>query len=494
MSDPFKTRAEQNDDASRGALDPDDIRNYKPITPSTFVRVVVIETINDPNKDIKDQQKIEEWKKKVSNPGFAEFLPRNSIIGKLIGGYDKPMFMVPFFPSHLSLPCKPGEAVWAMFEKPGAISQIAFWISRVVDTHQTDDVNHSHPGNVYEIKKKTSTKDQFDNSASKETVSEEEESQDKQNESEDPKSDWSEMRNGPSITVENDRFTRGDSVLLPGEQEDIFERLISETSASKLLEYEPIPRFTKRPGDVVLEGTNNTLVVLGTDRIGSPEKTDFSKDSGSIDIVAGRGQSSETFGKQMPVTSTLGAKGLIKGPILRKEIDKSTENLKDSEGDPDYKSDRSRILISQRTSPDKYFGLESNKDFNVEDSSLGDAAIVIKTDKVRLIARSDIQILVTGFEIDKSPTGADIKSESIDSSNWGSITINNKGEIIIKPGSKALLKLGGEDADKAILCSKQIPVAPGEVTGAPLTDTMGGSIGVKGSSVTGIYASKVLIK
>ena len=426
--------------------------------------------------------------------GFAEFLPRNSIIGRLIGEYDKPMFMVPFFPSHLSLPCKPGEAVWAMFEKPGAISQIAFWISRVVDTNQTDDVNHSHPGNIYETNKRVSTKDSFDNSSSEGSDSEGEESQNEQNESEDQNSDWSEMRNAPSITVENDRFTRGNSILLPGEKEDIFERLISETSASKLLEYEPVPRFTKRPGDVVLEGTNNTLVVLGADREGPPEKTKFSKDSGSIDIVAGRGQSSETFGKQRPVTSTTGAKGQTKGPVLRKEIDKSTENLKDAEGDPDYKSDRSRILVSQRTSPDKYFGLESNKDFNIEDSSSGDAAIVIKSDKVRLIARSDIQILVTGFDGVKSPTDADIKSESSDSSKWGSITINSKGEIIIKPGSSALLKLGGEDADKAILCSSQIPVGPGKVTGAPLTDTMGGNIGVPGSSATGIYSSKVLIK
>lgn len=496
MSNPFKTRAELNDELARGALDPNDIRNYRQTIPSTFVRVVVVETISDPNKDIKDQAKIEEWKNKVSNPGFAEFLPRNSIIGRLIGEYDKPMFMVPFFPSHLSLPCKPGEAVWAMFEKPGAISQIAFWISRVVDTHQTDDVNHSHPGNIYETNKRVSTKDSFDNSFSEESDSEGEESQNEQNESEDPNSDWSEMRNAPSITVENDRFTRGNSILLPGEKEDIFERLISETSASKLLEYEPVPRFTKRPGDVVLEGTNNTLVVLGTDRAGSPEKTKFSKDSGSIDIVAGRGQSSETFGKQRPVTSTTGAKGQTKGLVLRKELDKSTENLKDSEGDPDYKSDRSRILVSQRTSPDNYFNINTyNSSLSVQDSSSGDAAIVIKSDKVRLIARSDVQILVTGFSEDKSPADSDIKKESDTEDEWASITINKNGEIIIKPSKTGVIKLGSEKADKAILCTKSVNSGVGgTVIGKPIATTMGGQVGLPAeNSPTGEWAKKVLI-
>lgn len=490
-----KSRSEKREEQAQGALDPNDVRNYDLVAPSLFRRAVVLEVINDPNRDIKDQEKVNKWKSQVSNGDYAEFLPRNSIIAKLIGEQRDPMFMFPFFPSHLSLPCKPGESIWAFFEKTDSNSNIAFWMSRVIDGHQTDDVNHSHPGNIYEVDRKDSIKEVFEKTIKKREQSEDEEEEIDEEETEDPDAVWSELRNGPVLTVENDRFTRGESSLLPGEPEDVFERLITETDAASLMEYEPVPRFTKRPGDVVLEGTNNTLIVLGKDRNGPPEKTKFSKESGTIDIVSGRGQTPDTFGKQKSVTSIFGAKGDQKGPVLKKELDKSIDNLKDTEGDPSYESDRSRVLISQRTSPDNYFKINSyNSSLSVQDSSSGDAAIVIKSDKIRLIARSDVQILVTGFSEEKSPAGSDIKKESTDSSNWGSITINSKGEIIIKPGNDAVIKLGGEEANKAILCAPSLyPGTGGIVTATPISTTMGGQIGLPSPGL-GEWASKVLIK
>ena len=102
--------------------------------------------------------------------------------------------------------------------------------------------------------------------------------------------------------------------------------------------------------------------------------------------------------------------------------------------------------------------------------------------------------MVSGFDSSTSPSKQSKKDEKTSTDDWASIVINAKGEVIIKPSKKGLIKLGGEDADKAILCSTSIPQGPGKVSGMPLTDTMGGNIGVAGASSTGVYSSKVLIK
>lgn len=483
MSKFGKTKAEKLAVLSRvGSLSPDDPTNYEFETTSTFIRMIVIDVISDPNIDLKDENKIERWRNLgISNfSSYYRVLPRNTIIAKRVGEYGDPMFVFPFFPSHLSLPCKPGESVWVMLENPSSPTpEMAFWIGRVIDAHQSDDVNHSHPAKIYDVKPQKNAKELAEEDQQGSTNGEE----------------WSELRNAPVVTVGDDRLTRGESFALPGESEDIFEKLLTESDASSIVTYESIPRFRKRPGDVSLEGTNNTLIVLGSDRRDGLEKTSFDSGAGSIDIVAGRGQSTATFGKDKSVTSLRDAKGKIKGTELKKELDKTDINLSESEGNPDFQNDRSRILVSQRTSPDEYFNISGqNSKLDVKDSSSGDAAIVIKSDKIRLIARSDVQILVTGFSEEKNPAGDTIKKEKTDPSEWGSITINSKGEIIIKPGRSSLIKLGAEDADKAILCSSQVPAGPGLVTGAPITDTMGGNLGVPGSTVTGVYASKVLIK
>jgi hypothetical protein len=63
----------------------------------------------------------------------------------------------------------------------------------------------------------------------------------------------------------------------------------------------------------------------------------------------------------------------------------------------------------------------------------------------------------------------------------------------LTPSDLGVLKLGGDDADKAVLCSTAI-VTAGQVTAPPLTDTMGGSLGVEGAQPTGTFAKKVVLK
>ena len=486
----------------------------------TFVRMIVMDVISDPNSVIDDKKIASFASMGVANMNYVNVLPRNTIIAKKVNDDSPPMFIFPFFPSHLSFPCKPGEMVWVMFEIPGSsFSDIAYWFCRVTEPHHVDDVNHSHPGRHFEISMFPGSKERFKNEES--------------GKSDTGENVWHELRNGPVIKRGDDRETVHTNVILRGEEEDVFEKLITESDASKLMVYESVPRYRKRPGDIVLEGSNNTLISLGTDR-GSglvsnyidPENDkekitrqkvpalpteDLRESSGTIDIVAGRGQINETYGKSAETTSIKGIGPGTKGPVLKEELNKSPDSLSAREGDPDIRNDRSRILVSQRTSVDTNLAIDSYNDsnFGVSDDITGDPAIIIKTDKLRLVARSDIEILVTSYEKNPvtAPNGYLRRDESNDSNMWASIVIKSNGDIIMKPSDEGYIKLGGDDANLGIVCSDTAVVADGgTVTGTAITTTMGGQFagavlknpGSKNNSALrpnqGKFASKVLIK
>ena len=298
--------------------------------------------------------------------------------------------------------------------------------------------------------------------------------------------------------------------------EDSFETILTDSDASQTTQYESVPRFRKRPGDVALEGTNNTLIVLGTDRVGPianyiepqdkkyrvkiPEQSDqdLKQSAGSIDIVVGRGQSESTSGKIVSTTNITTSSDK-KGKEIHKELGKSKEDITKLEGDPDLKNDRSRVLISQRTKVDSNFDLKKyndsfkDKGHDISDSKSGDAAIVIKTDKIRIIARSDVEIIVTGNDVKKSPDGQDIKTQKDGPDEWASIVVATDGSIIFKPSKKGYIKLGSENASKALLCTDKDAIASdGNVSSPPVVDTMGGFIGTNEAG-QGTWAKKILV-
>lgn len=454
----------------------------------TFVKMIVLDVVSDPNADNVDEEKKQKWHEMhVTNMQYADVLPRNTIVAQRVGEESNPMFVFPFFPSHLALPCKAGECVWVMSENPAAVSSdIAYWFCRVVEPHTADDVNHSHPGRSSEGTIAPSTKDRMDS--------------DKDGTAESGENVWYELRNGLVRVQGGERVTSSTGVILKGEREDVFETIATESDASKSTTYESVPRFRKRPADIALEGSNNTLIVLGTDRTGPVLHSlrDLKgSGAGSIDIVVGRGQTDDTSGKAASTTSIKNAAGKKKGTEIKKELNKSPDVLAPSEGDVDLKNDRSRISVSQRTTVDENYGLSSyNSSSSVSDSPLGDAAVVIKTDKVRIIARSDAEILVKGFEMSKDNGRLDRKDEKDDNTAWASITIKSNGDIVVRPSDKGYLKLGDDSADRALLCT-DLPatVADGKVlpTTPPLTNTMGGRFGGTGIATQGTWAKKILV-
>jgi len=459
----------------------------------TFYRMVVLEVIFDPS--IIDQTKVDYWQSviNVSNIRFANVLPRNTIVAqKMLKGtteMSRPMFLLPFFPSHLSLPCKPGEIVWAMFEDPNAkTSEMGYWFCRIAEPHFIDDVNHTHHPRQFDYALSNSLRDRFQGTNTANRVYE--------------------NRLGRTVLSDSgERFTEIKSEILPFDEENEFERLLTDTDAGKMIQYESVPRFRKRPGDIALEGTNNSLIVLGTDRSGpvssynvdqiEPERglvplgtSDLFGNAGSVDIVAGRGTLPSTGGSEVSVTE------INTGQELKRELGKMPDELVSAEGDPDFINDRSRVLISQRTLTDTNFDTGNyNSQFGISDSSSGDASVVIKSDKVRIIARSDIALIVQNFNLQPaSGSKPELMLDNDDQKKWASITIKANGDIVFTPSELGYIKLGGEDAYNALLCTdKPAFVQNGTVTFPPgIISTGADVIGIGGQQ--GTFAKKILVK
>ena len=142
---------------------------------------------------------------------------------------------------------------------------------------------------------------------------------------------------------------------------------------------EPYPEYAFGDGEKLINN-GNTYIVLGRDRPASKMsgyggRGDTS--AASIDIVVGRMSGQEQ-------STTTGGKRLF--------------------ADPNFKIDASRIYISQKTDIDENFGLIEG----VVGDSKARAAIAIKSDAIRLVAREGIKI-VTKTDL-KNAQGGDITS------------------------------------------------------------------------------------
>jgi hypothetical protein len=483
--------------------------------PPVFQRWVVLEVIFDPyffnQKKLFDLELMYGEIKNANQHSISSPPPRNSIIAKPV--YDSSlsnrtesemaMILYPMFPSTISMPCKPGEHVWVMFESLTQKQDLGYWVCSIVGPGHVEDVNHSHHprsldnsfytktnAKIEHNKEDLKPRYHFKNGQFKTVLLNEEEG-----------ISTSKVYDPATATLYLDPDYPGD--------ESAYEKLLTETDAAKVSVYESIPRFKKRPGDLALEGSNNSLIVLGRDRTGPVVKytidedgnakintEDFKlsrKNAGSIDIVAGRGQTIETGGEK------------AFNDLQHQELAKHRDAIRQNEGDPDFINDRSRIYVSQNTFTDfnlgrNFVGKNMSRTPPVQDSEDGDSGIIIKSDKVRIFARSDVQILVSGFTEEKKdsvekipiPEGLqelgtakedtvtfpnNIKNENKDSKSWASITIKSNGDIVFEPSEFGYIKLGGEDANKGILCtSRPVITSNGGIAGFSILTTAGGQI------------------
>ena len=396
-------------------------------------RGVVIDVVHDPA--IFDDDQIAELGNTVKDSSLLDMAPRNSCIVKMIPAGRPPsednayMVCFPFFPPYLGMPIKPGEHVWVFVEDPqGPASPLGYWICRISEPDYVDDINFTHSDRGYSAL----TSKPEDREA-------------------DP-------------PAEDDRGVGfPDGAGTPGKMRfrtsNSYDMIYSGSLGMQSVTLEPVPRFTKRPGDLVIMGSNNTLISMGEDRgftkddleaafaeppewsnatstgpslaqanAESPPENEPTADpnertfAGTIDIVAGRGRYPEDPDKP----SLLTAARVITNARSYDEVDKNavgsgndTDNdqnrLTDAaEGDPDFFNDASRIYVSMNTLPDFNFNLEYTKVPKADDPAnvgndltadaatapnvflkefaegIGQAAVVVKSDEIRIIARQDM--------------------------------------------------------------------------------------------------------
>lgn len=423
-----------------------------------FKRFLVEEVIFDPHELDDDRIKDIQAKYGITEAAFLRQMPPNTVIGRVINdggsGHDRHHYLFPFFPPHLMLPSQAGEHVWAFFEAGKAIDH-GFWICRISEPRHVDDNNHTHADRKHHVTER-----------SKDAAEKYEKTPDGK-----PTFD-----NGPTRLRDGQIVSSGVSASSSDVDQKAYEKLLKETDSSKATDYESVPRYRKRPGDTVFQGSNNTLISLGTDRTGrtaefsgsdkgkrakeKPKKDQKGK-AGTIDVVVGRGQKKKTEIKE--IDNSLG----------RKEGSKRKQDENIQEGDPDFEFDLSRVYISMNTDADGNFGI------NFSSKTDPGPATVVKSDHIRLVARKTVKMLVQ-------------PSQDSPESECAGILIKD-GHIIFIPSKSGLIKLGSEKANKAVLTQPVGAVdAGGTITAPPMTSTIGSQHGIGGPN--GEYAKKVVME
>ena len=340
---------------------------------------------------------------KIQNEQDARRASRNSLLVKIIekSSEDKFICAFPFLSSHIMFPINVGEQVWLMKE-----SDHYYWLSRIAGVGEVEDVNFTHKERELILPARLG-KDAKE------------------------KADTASGESGNFIPKTNNGFAGehggfanhakdADSVSLQSNQQ--FVKGVKE----------PVPRFTPRPGDLVLQGSNNTLITLGTDRGWSKNDEDFSVSNALDEIEAGRGSIDIVVGRsalEEPATPTdenaLGSDPTRTAPRLVTTAEGDSETDKQfalneqeampCEGDPDFHSDSSRIYLSMNTAVDEKLAItEEYRDpmtGTIDDVEA--AAIALKSNEIRIVAREDGSIRLlketgegTGGSIIIHPDGA----------------------------------------------------------------------------------------
>lgn len=395
------------------------IRRQSPALGS-FSRGLVMDIINDPSRMSEDEVQV--MGSKVSGGvNSIRRAPRNSILVILHAGAGSStqqdiILCYPFFSPHLSIPVKPGEHVWIYNDAPEGKSDHLYWMSRIVEPDFCDDVNFTHAERKHDMYVDKVTVNGALASASGDTDSEETRPYD-------GLKDLDKVPGPPAFAdgpIDDDDADPTVPLTADGYQVNIYDTIRLLSIASRDTTYEPVPRYTKRPGDFVLQGSNNALICLGQDRgwtaTARPDEAQNSNSairpaefSGTIDIVTGRGR---FFEKSLPNPDSAAVPGTQPRVIMNTreylEVDKNPASFindtsrssiewnrvdRPQEGDPDFLTDASRIYVSMNSTADASFNVGVNSIsplFEGEIQDIRGPFVVLKSDEVRLIARKEI--------------------------------------------------------------------------------------------------------
>lgn len=375
----------------------------------TLHRAVVLDVITDPNS-LTEAYK-ENLASIVNNPDIVDILSPNCVIALLLtsGGGQGPentTLLFPIFPSHVMFPIAPGEQVYVFYEDIITTGiKRGYWLSRVHGYNTFEDVNYTHLDR------------QFDPTTNPANYS------------------TSELDDRPTNSSPELFQNGGNSVdtrTLPvtSKGENPYDYIFNNAMASLYITPEPVPRWKKRPQELVLQGANNSLIVLGEDRNGPVNGaiTETPKDitnvggepryAGSIDMVVGRGRYVSANGvdpreerDDNPPGANSTAPLIIDNSRGYLETNKNPfrirkENIANpNEGNPDPVYDAARIYVVQQSLVDENYKLVPDVDGGLEypeeclaneqpeaNGVLGRSYVVSKADNIRIIARREPNI------------------------------------------------------------------------------------------------------
>lgn len=356
--------------------------------------VVVVDVICDPETYTEAEKT--DLKQKLNNPEFVDLMPENSIIGRVINdGHDltnsKPSLFYPFFSSHFALPVRPGEQVSVIyddFQQHGL--NLGRWLTRVRENEFVEDPNYTHGDRKYDPELLA------------------------------PGQRTSQQATGVSSSPNPPGFPNGTGVqggytLSQEGNQNPYNKILESSRIRNLVTFEPVPRWVKRPQEFVLQGTNNTLLVLGEDRTGpairvsGSEQQDRNSFAGTIDVVCGRGRNNLPYSESTVPSGNDTAPVVVTNTRRKLETDKTPRKRNRSrnpkEGQPDFTKDAARIYVSMNTLGDKNFGLV--RDFyptNVlkpdqlpaNNTGVGNSYVIQKADNIRIIGRKETNPTING--------------------------------------------------------------------------------------------------
>lgn len=352
--------------------------------PSSFARCVVVDVIYDIEQYTDED--LDLIASSVTNPELIDVMPNNSIIARVISDQQERtntqgIILLPFFSSHFMLPVKPGEVVWGLFEDiQNAGLKIGYWISRPTEWRTIEDVNFSHSDRKFDP---TFHPDNYRTSERDERTSQA------------VPPGFQNGGNTPST------FSIG--LASTDAEQNPFETIFKNAKANQVATYEPVPIRKKRPGDFLIQGSNNSAIVLGEDQtVGAVRgELDVSGSAGAIDLVAGRGRtlpnSQDVDPEKTSARVIENRRGLLeadRAPYRRNKLNNPEE------GNNDFAEDASRLYIAQQARADESFALtELAYPENVlvqpqpEASGVKNRAYVVaKSDNVRIIARHNEEV------------------------------------------------------------------------------------------------------
>jgi len=399
-----------------------------------FSRAVVYEVLGDISR--RTDEELESLGQTIA--GGLDSLrraPRNSLIVREITGTGvnavaQNILCYPFFPSHFCMPIKPGEQVWTVSDAPGSTSPYSFWITRVSEPNFLEDLNYVHAERRFDL-----FVDKVTTESSSAAVGDGNGDETRPFDGlKDPgKIPGPPAFNNGAAEREEEDSSEGTLSGSPDEPSvNPYDQIYTGSFSMQSVTLEPVPRFTKRPGDFVIQGSNNTLICLGQDRGWSlAERPDSAVNSnafsdvdgsgiatdpipdfcGTIDIVSGRGRFYDNNPPD-PDNAEIGdtQPRVILNTREKLEVDKNAAvYINDSqrssipanrldrpqEGDPDFLTDASRVYVSMRTDADANFGITTDVIYPAFEGEVVDVAespfIVLKSDEVRIIARKETE-------------------------------------------------------------------------------------------------------